>query len=142
MKKKFENYNSSIYLFLLLILIIIISTIYLQNHSYKTYYKELATLKNDNTVELVLNTEVLNKLNKERKISIEGKTYKVKIQKVLRNILKKEKKYYHQVTLMINLKEKEYKLLEIFTVMIYDEKKSLLTIFTSCLKGEQNAEVK
>ncbi len=140
MKKRFENYNSIFFLFILLIIFLMINISYLVSHSYKTYYKELATLKNYNTVELVLNTEVLNKLNKKKEIYIEGKKYKVKIQKVLRNILKKEKKHYHQVTLKINLKGKKYKLLEIFTVMIYDEKKSLLTIFSSCLKGEKNAK--
>lgn len=139
MKKKGNGYQV-IYSFSLLFFLALIGFI---SYAYRSYYKNYqicsAVIVDYDTLEFMVEDSLYRKLNKNKIIFLDGKNYKIKIKKVVRNILKKNKKLYHQICIQVSL-PKKYSLLEVISIAIYDDRCSLITIFKACLKGEENEE--
>lgn len=141
MKKKFENDQSILGIYAFFFLLVIFSIFYLLHGFYKTYILVSATVTNYDTMEMVVDSDTLSRLNKNKTIYVGGKLHTIKIENVVRDIFLKENISYHQVQFTIKL-TKRYRLLDVVTVTLYNGEKPLITIFQSCWKGEQNAKVK
>ena len=103
MKKKGNCYQV-IYGFSLLFFLVLISFIIYSYHSfYKNYQIYSAVIVDYDTLEFMIEDPLYCKLNKNKIISLEGKIYKIKIKKVVRNILKKKGKSYHQICIQLGL---------------------------------------
>lgn len=136
--KKEDSYYQVIYFVSLLFFLMLISFIIYSYHTfYKNYQIYSAVVVDYDTLEFMIDDLVYRKLSKNKVISLEGKTYKIKIKKVIRDILKKKKKSYHQICIQLSL-PKKYSLSEVLSITIYDDKRFLITIFKACLKGEEN----
>ncbi len=138
MKKKLNNYQVIYTLFLLFSITCIVGIVKSYHTFYKVYRTYSATVTTKNTLEFIIEDDTYHKLNKNKEISIKGKIYRIKIQKIIRNIMEKEKEQYHQITITTIAPLDKYDLLEVITITIYDKKKSLISIFESCWKGEKN----
>ncbi len=141
MKKKFENYQTTFGLFALFLFFLILSIYYLCSHFYKSYTLISAVIVDYHGIEVTINSEELDRLNKNKTIYMEGVLYKVKIKNIIRDIFIRDKISYHQVQLAIDFKKK-YELLDVITIALYKEERPLITIFKSCWKGEKNAKVR
>jgi len=130
-----KNSYSFIYgVYFLFAFLLVVFTIYFYRNCYKDYKIYSALIVNKNSLEFLIEEDSYQKLNKNKKVFIQGKQYHITIQKVVREILVKKGKKFHQVTISLTL-SKRYQLLDTISLSIYESKRSLLTIFESCLKG-------
>lgn len=141
MKKNFENTHYIFILYIMFLFLLTFSFYELKSRFYTKYYITEASITNYQQLTMILDSSIWNQLNKNKTIYIEGNRKQIHIQKVTRNLIKKNGKNYHQVIITTKLNSK-YQLLDTVTVTIYQKKRSLLTIFEACWKGEKNARTK
>ena len=131
MKSRYSLIYSAYFLFIFLLVVL---AFYFYHTCYKDYKIYSALIVNENSLEFLIEEDSYQKLNKNKKVFIQGKQYHVTIQKVVREILVKKGKKFHQVTVSLTLSNR-YQLLDTVSLSIYESRRSLLTIFESCFKG-------
>ena len=129
---KYEDYslvNLNIILFLLSIMIIIsISLLYKISiySNYKLIYYS------DNTYQTILSNNELKDFYKNSTLYINNQKYSFKIDRINKNILKKDNKNYNEVFVLI--KNNKYKTNDIVDISILKRRVPIIEIFASIYK--------
>lgn len=135
MKKNYEKYECLI--FVIIVFIVIESVIcYLYfNNKYRTYLNITSIIVTDDYVKTYVDSKTLRKLNQSKYFYVDNKRLKYDVISIEKNIMKKNKDYFHEV--MINFKiPKKYKDNDTINISIYSNKSAIYTIFKKCWESD------
>ncbi len=140
MKKKYEIYLG-LYVFSFLFLLFFIGCCcYFNQITYKNYYATNATVVSKSSLQFLLDSKMLEQLMKNKTLFIQGETYPIEVEEVIRNILKRKKRNYHQVKVHIQWKN-SYSLFDVIPIEIYRKKEKVWKIFKTCWKGGKDERI-
>lgn len=129
---KYEDYsllNFNIVLFILSIMIIISISIFYKINIFSNYK---LIYYNDNTYQTILSDKELKDFYKNSTLYINNKKYSFKIDRINKNILKKDNTNYNEIFIII--KNNKYKTNDIVDISILKRKVPIIEIFTSIYK--------
>ncbi len=90
----------------------------------------------DEIVEVLVDNHELKYLKANRYVYVKDKKYKKEIIEVNRNVLKNNKKNYHQVKIKMKV-DKKYKEFDNIVLKTIEKHEKLYKIFSSCWKEEE-----
>ena len=133
MKKTYEKDELIIITTFVFLIVVLILLLNLFSIRYRTYKVVDAIVINDNHIEVILMEEEYKLLKNSHYLYIDNKRYKKEITSIEKNILKRNKKYYHEIILRVKLPNK-YKDNDVLRITIYNNKEKVINIFKSCWK--------
>ena len=135
MKKNYEKYQLLFTSIFILFLIYVIFIDVLLHENIEKYIMISGRVFTSDVVEVIVTSHELKYLNANRYVYIKDKKYNKKIIEVNRNILKKDKKNYHDVKIEIKLKN-NYKINDSVVLRVKENHEKIYNIFRSCWKEE------
>ena len=133
MKKTYEKDELIIITTFVFLIVVLILLLNLFSIRYRTYKVVDAIVINDKHIEVILMEEEYKLLKNSHYLYIDNKRYKKEITFVEKNVLKRNKKYYHEIILRVKLPNK-YKDNDVLRITIYNNKEKVINIFKSCWK--------
>lgn len=133
MKLKYKKTQLIISVMILLFIIELCFINYCMNNDIKIYKKLNGVIISDNIVQLLVDDHELKILYSNKYVYIKNKRYKKEEHNITKKILKRREKYYHYISLNINLGTK-YKMNDIIPITVYDKKEKIISIFKILLK--------
>ena len=141
MKKKYEKFSFLYFSTFLFFLCLLVLVYVLFHFKFKTYQVYNATISKENTIDFRITTDMLQRLQKNKSILIQGKKYLIEEKNIVRNMIKKDGHYYHQVTLQVQITF-SYHVLDMIEIRIYKQEEPLICLFNVFWKGVENAKIK
>lgn len=133
MKLKYKKTQLIISVMILLFIIELCFFNYCMNNDIKIYKKLNGVIISDNIVQLLVDDHELKILYSNKYVYIKNKRYKKEEHNITKKILKRRGKYYHYISLNINL-ETKYKMNDVIPITVYDKKEKIISIFKILLK--------
>lgn len=133
--KKYENFSMLPFLLIFAIIFFIFLLIFSFRVSFiKIYHSIPGVVVGPNQVMVLLSSKDLSWLYHNRFVFISGKKRKFSIERVEKNLIKRDKKVYHQVFLEVSI-PKKYLENDSITLVIYQKDCSFSSIFFDIWKG-------
>lgn len=131
MKKNYEKFSLITFIVFIFIFIefVIISTFY--SKKYRDYKVLNMIVVTSNYTKAYLDTKNYDLIKSNKYLYVDNKRLRYEIIDVNRNILKQNKKWYHEVLFKIKL-PKKYKDNDTVIISIYSHKEFLFNIFKKC----------
>ncbi len=136
MKLKYKSSQLIISSIILLLMMEIYLISYCITNNIKIYKQINGVVIADNIVQLLVDSNELKILYSNKCIYINNKKYKKEELNITRNVLKRKDKYYHYISLKINI-GKKYKVNDIIPITIYDKKEKIISIFKTLWKEKE-----
>lgn len=133
MKLKYKKTQLIISVMILLFIIELCFFNYCMNNDIKIYKKLNGVIISDNIVQLLVDDHELKILYSNKYVYIKNKRYKKEEHNITKKILKRRGKYYHYISLNINL-ETKYKMNDVIPITVYDKKEKIISIFKILFK--------
>lgn len=133
MKLKYKKTQLIISVMILLFIIELCFFNYCMNNDIKIYKKLNGVIISDNIVQLLVDDHELKILYSNKYVYIKNKRYKKEEHNITKKILKRRGKYYHYISLNINL-ENKYKMNDVIPITVYDKKEKIISIFKILFK--------
>lgn len=104
--------------------------------NYKRYQLITGIVVSQDNIIVVVNNKELKYLTSTKNVYLDGNKKKIKIIRIVRNIVKKNKLNYNEVTIKIKI-AKKYKYNDTLEFSVYKDKKSIINLLIKCFKTKE-----
>lgn len=133
--KKYETKTLIFSVTICLFIIVLLFMVRCQKRQIKTYIKLDGNIISSNLVSVMVTSSELKMIYKNKYLLIDQNKKLIKIRKIEKNILKREKTYYHQVFLDVSLNSK-LKEGDFIDILLFDKKINVFSMIKIIWKGE------
>ena len=133
---KYERFGLIIFLVIILIIfeiIFIISIVRCKNELYISYS---GFVMKSNLGLFIINNEDMNVLYKNKFLYFNGKKISYSIEKITKDVIKKDNNKYNEVLINFNFSKKKYKDNDVINISVRNEKEPIINMFKIIWKGE------
>ncbi len=134
---KLAKYESKVLVFamtFILALMFVLITMFSFNDHIRIYKVINASVIKDNLVEALVTDKELKTIYHNKYLFVDKKKRLIKIERIDRNILKRESKNYHNVLLKVNLNSK-VKTNDLVALLFFDKKVDVISMIKIVWKG-------
>ena len=133
---KYERFGLIIFLVIILIIfeiIFIISIVRCKNELYISYS---GFVMKSNLGLFIINNEDMNVLYKTKFLYFNGKKISYSIEKITKDVIKKDNNKYNEVLINFKFSKKKYKDNDVINISVRNEKEPIINMFKIIWKGE------
>ena len=133
---KYERFGLIIFLVIIIIIfeiIFIISIVRCKNELYISYS---GFVMKSNLGLFIINNEDMNVLYKNKFLYFNGKKISYSIEKITKDVIKKDNNKYNEVLINFNFSKKKYKDNDVINISVRNEKEPIINMFKIIWKGE------
>ena len=133
---KYERFGLIIFLVIILIIfeiIFIISIVRCKNELYISYS---GFVMKSNLGLFIINNEDMNVLYKNKFLYFNGKKISYSIEKITKDVIKKDNNKYNEVLINFKFSKKKYKDNDVINISVRNEKEPIINMFKIIWKGE------
>ena len=133
---KYERFGLIIFLVIILIIfeiIFIISIVRCKNELYISYS---GFVMKSNLGLFIINNEDMNVLYKNKYLYFNGKKISYSIEKITKDVIKKDNNKYNEVLINFKFSKKKYKDNDVINISVRNEKEPIINMFKIIWKGE------
>ncbi len=136
--KKYEKFSLSIFLVIVLIIFEIIFIINIIKNKNELYISYSGVVAKSNIGLFIVNDDEMNIIYKNRYLYFNGRKIKYSIEKITRNVIKKDNKKYNEVLINFQFSKKKYKDSDVISISIRNDKEPIINMFKIIWKGDNN----
>ena len=133
---KYERFGLIIFLVIIIIIfeiIFIISIVSCKNELYISYS---GFVMKSNLGLFIINNEDMNVLYKNKFLYFNGKKISYSIEKITKDVIKKDNNKYNEVLINFKFSKKKYKDNDVINISVRNEKEPIINMFKIIWKGE------
>ena len=135
---KYERFGIIIFFIIVLVvfeIIFIVSIIRNKNELYVSYSGVVAK---SNMGLFIINNNEMNILYKNRYLYFNGKRIKYSIEKITKDVIKKDNNKYNEVILNFKFSNKKYKDNDVIDISLRNDREPIINMFKIIWKGDNN----
>ena len=133
---KYERFGIIIFLIIVLIVFEIVFIISIINNKNELYVSYSGIVMKNNRGLFIINNDDMNIIYKNRYLYFKGKKIKYSIEKITKNVIKKDNNKYNEVIIIFKFSKKKYKDNDVINISIRNEKEPIISMFKIIWKGE------
>lgn len=133
---KYERFGIIIFLIIVLIVFEIVFIISIINNKNELYVSYSGIVMKNNRGLFIINNDDMNIIYKNRYLYFKGKKIKYSIEKITKNVIKKDNNKYNEVIINFKFSKKKYKDNDVINISIRNEKEPIISMFKIIWKGE------
>ena len=133
---KYERFSIIIFLIIILLIFEIIFIISIFNKKNELYISYSGVVMKSNLGVFIINNNEMNILYKNRYLYFNGKRIKYSIEKITKDVIKKDNSKYNEVVINFKFSKKKYKDNDVINISIRNEKEPIINMFKIIWKGE------
>lgn len=135
---KYERFSIIIFLIIVLVIFEIVFIISIINNKNELYVSYSGVVMKSNLGLFIINNNEMNILYKNRYLYFNGKRIKFSIEKITKDVIKKDNNKYNEVLINFKFSKKKYKDNDVINISIRNEKEPIINMFKIIWKGEIN----
>ena len=135
---KYERFSIIIFLIIVLVIFEIVFIISIINNKNELYVSYSGVVMKSNLGLFIINNNEMNILYKNRYLYFNGKRIKFSIEKITKDVIKKDNNKYNEVLINFKFFKKKYKDNDAINISIRNEKEPIINMFKIIWKGEIN----
>ena len=137
-QNNYEKFSLIIFLIILLIIFELLFIINLIKNKNELYINYSGVVMKNNIGMFIVNNEDMKIFYKNKYLYFNGKKNIYSIEKITKDIIKKDNKKYNEVLLKFKFSKKKYKDNDVIDISIRSEKEPIIDMFKLIWKGENN----
>ena len=126
---KYERFSIIIFLIIILLIFEIIFIISIFNEKNELYISYSGVVMKSNLGVFIINNNEMNILYKNRYLYFNGKRIKYSIEKITKDVIKKDNSKYNEVVINFKFSKKKYKDNDVINISIRNEKEPIINMF-------------
>ena len=135
---KYERFSIIIFLIIILFIFEIVFIISIINNKNELYVSYSGVVMKSNLGLFIINNNEMNILYKNRYLYFNGKRIKYSIEKITKDVIKKDNNKYNEILINFKFSKKKYKDNDVINISIRNEKEPIINMFKIIWKGEIN----
>ena len=135
---KYEKFSIIIFLIIILFIFEIVFIISIINNKNELYVSYSGVVMKSNLGLFIINNNEMNILYKNRYLYFNGKRIKYSIEKITKDVIKKDNNKYNEILINFKFSKKKYKDNDVINISIRNEKEPIINMFKIIWKGEIN----
>jgi len=135
---KYERFSIIIFFIIVLIVFEIIFIVSIIKNKNEIYVNYSGVVMKNNLGVFIINNDQMNIIYKNRYLYFNGKRTKYSIEKITKNVIKKDNKKYNEVVLNFKFSKNKYKDSDVIDISIRNNKEPIINMFKIIWKGENN----
>ena len=135
---KYERFSIIIFFIIVLIVFEIIFIVSILKNKNEIYVNYSGVVMKNNLGVFIINNDQMNIIYKNRYLYFNGKRIKYSIEKITKNVIKKDNNKYNEVVLNFKFSKKKYKDSDVIDISIRNNKEPIINMFKIIWKGEND----
>ena len=135
---KYERFGIIIFFIILLVIFEIVFIVSIIRNKNELYVSYSGVVAKSNMGLFIINNNEMNILYKNRYLYFNGKRIKYSIEKITKDVIKKDNNKYNEVLINFKFFKKKYKDNDAINISIRNEKEPIINMFKIIWKGEIN----
>ena len=136
--KRYEKFSYTIVLVIVLIIAEIVFLINIIKNKNELYVSYSGVVAKSNIGLFIVNDDEMSILYKNKYLYFNGRRVKYSIEKITRNVIKKDNKKYNEVLINFQFSKKKYKDSDVISISIRNDKEPIINMFKIIWKGDNN----
>ena len=133
---KYERFSLIIFLVIVLIVFEIVFIISIVRNKNELYVSYSGVVMKSNLGLFIINNEDMNTLYKSKYLYFNGKKISYSIEKITKNVIKKNDDKYNEALLNFKFSKNKYKDNDVINISIRNDKEPIINMFKVIWKGE------
>ena len=135
---RYERFGLLIFLIIILILFEIIFIINIMREKNEIYISFSGVVMKNNIGLFIINDKDMKILYKNKYLYFNGKRIKYSIEKITKDVIKKDNNKYNEVLLKFKFSKKKYKDNDVIDISIRRDKESIIKMFKIIWRGDKS----
>ena len=135
---KYERFGLLIFFIIILILFEIIFIINIMREKNELYISFSGVVMKNNIGLFIVNDKDMKILYKNKYLYFNGKRIKYSIEKITKDVIKKDNNKYNEVLINFNFSKKKYKDNDVIDISIRRDKESIIKMFKIIWRGDKS----
>ena len=135
---RYERFGLLIFFIIILILFEIIFIINIMREKNELYISFSGVVMKNNIGLFIVNDKDMKILYKNKYLYFNGKRIKYSIEKITKDVIKKDNNKYNEILINFKFSKKKYKDNDVINISIRNEKEPIINMFKIIWKGEIN----
>ena len=135
---RYERFGLLIFLIIILILFEIIFIINIMREKNEIYISFSGVVMKNNIGLFIINDKDMKILYKNKYLYFNGKRIKYSIEKITKDVIKKDNNKYNEVLLRFKFSKKKYKDNDVIDISIRRDKESIIKMFKIIWRGDKS----
>lgn len=136
--KRYEKFSYTIFLVIVLIIAEIVFLINIIKNKNELYISYSGVVMKSNIGLFIVNNDEMSILYKNKYLYFNGRRVKYSIEKITRNVIKKDNNKYNEVLINFKFSKNKYKDNDVINISIRNDKEPIINMFKMIWKGENN----
>ena len=133
---RYERFGLLIFLIIILILFEIIFIVNIMREENEIYISFSGVVMKNNIGLFIINDKDMKILYKNKYLYFNGKRIKYSIEKITKDVIKKDNNKYNEVLINFKFSKKKYKDNDVINISVRNEKEPIINMFKIIWKGE------
>ena len=135
---KYERFGIIIFFIIVLIVFEIVFIISIFKTKNEIYVNYSGVVMKNNLGVFIINNDQMNIIYKNRYLYFNGKRIKYSIEKITKDVIKKDNNKYNEVLLRFKFSKKKYKDNDVIDISIRRDKESIIKMFKIIWRGDKS----